>query len=1173
MPTYFYPKRLTNLTAYKLNLWDVMYYLAARSGGRILISTSELVALTSIPRPKLLSLINDMLRSGHLTKDTGFLVDAPTGRHYAIRITNYPCAEPMVYKPAGYVTNGWLRVVRTAIPKRLLNYLLLYPDEPLSPENSSLGRALQAPWATHPVPRAAIRKAVAHLVELGLLTSIDDGRYLFHPECLDKLPLSASVDAGEQHPLFKAAYARDPLLAHRALALVRKYDLQLEQDLPFIFDLLGSIEDGRITWLQAALRKARFLSPEERRRSVLETINRRGNATHYSLFWPRLQREIWSITQMAMGKLRVGRLDPLVAAPRPEADTSFRLFLKGQTPGLALVGPMGTGKTTLLARWAVEATRQGHAALLLLASDLASIGHSYPRSFLDMLPPSHRTPIEEVLEHPGRECPEGVYLLILVDGLNETDDPAGLLQSLLKFLQQVGPAPLRLVLSCRDVSWRRLLHTVPFPFGLVQQVELGNFTSCELVNAYRVYQRHYAFSLSLDHVPDSVRTLLHHPLFLSFLARIWRQNNSISTPITVDRLIALYLRSVVVNQTAQQLLARTVRQMVQARSVSLPRRLVWAGDPDTEAAYETLIEAQILSEGWQQGEARVWFTYEQVGEYLLRRYALPRHPDRALILQVSEESREYPPLWRAMVQQLAAEADLELLEQWAGDRCQSLRAAVRDALVLRHSWGDEMVASCVERLVREGPASGAIVGLSVALERGLTEAMLSGIGRKEVAVREQATLHLYYLWRRLWRKREVRGTESAWSLLRLLARRAVGRFGIPHPSVMEALFWASALILTLHFDPASPGDLLPLLGLWRKLFRKVPLGIGRSSLRRAVLEVLVQIGGYALDSLLTTVPTSASRIQASRKSFEWSRRPEAEKQVLLDLMDQLERGKLFAHPDSVARQIIAWSEVIGKIEWAMALGIATLFFDVYPHQALTLFQKMVQYPVSSPVFLCATSAILWLGEEPGAYQKHLQHLSKKALEMAWEAAGTHARAASVNFAILFRQEIRSGKTKLEMPARLLAPAWTQDDPQAAVILIESLELTAVCGEPLPVLQEMALLFFNDPRPPVRTSLVQALTRLHVLYPEEVDYVLESAPADLRREVEMATPPSVLWFLVGSQVWNTAFRLRRTPGFIRFATGLVRQMILCNNWSEVKRKVGIYVLEWLLKSGDDGEKLA
>lgn len=241
--SYKIPIRHLNGTAAAMNFWDAIYYLAATKGRSLpdkqhLIETSvgELCELTGLTRQSLAKLRTEAAGRGELFEAAGFVFPETGGAGFELILPDYVGLQKgIVWKPAGYVRHGWLKVLNTGprlahIPRRVLNIFFQLPRRWVYPISiQELQARARKPRHKHPPEIAEIQRALALLESLDLLETVEEG-YLIHWRAFDQPArhpdLAPSLPDLDHLPALVAAQARDPHRAQMAMELLKlgRYD-------------------------------------------------------------------------------------------------------------------------------------------------------------------------------------------------------------------------------------------------------------------------------------------------------------------------------------------------------------------------------------------------------------------------------------------------------------------------------------------------------------------------------------------------------------------------------------------------------------------------------------------------------------------------------------------------------------------------------------------------------------------------------------------------------------------------------------------------------------------------------------------------------------------------------------------------------------------------------------
>jgi hypothetical protein len=231
---YAVPIRFLYGTAAEINFWDVVYFRAHVGAGSFDTSIKELVEQMGLSRQVVGRLRRQAVEQGELTEDVSWI----SGYRFTLRIPDFDrLTKGIVWKPLGYVRNGWHHVVTPAIPKRVLNLYLQQPRQRvyrLDPGYIAAKCKRRFPYggkAVAPLNSGDVGKTLQFLVRLGLLVPDGDGFRIDwvtfnRPAPSAGLPFDAPDP--REHPLFRRAAAADPGRAERALELLNtgRYDTE-----------------------------------------------------------------------------------------------------------------------------------------------------------------------------------------------------------------------------------------------------------------------------------------------------------------------------------------------------------------------------------------------------------------------------------------------------------------------------------------------------------------------------------------------------------------------------------------------------------------------------------------------------------------------------------------------------------------------------------------------------------------------------------------------------------------------------------------------------------------------------------------------------------------------------------------------------------------------------------
>jgi hypothetical protein len=269
---YAVPIRYLYGTAAEINFWDVVYFFAHEGGGSFETCTQELVEQMGLSRQMVGRLRQQAVERGELLQDVSWA----SGHRFVLRVPGFECLKKgVIWKPLGYVRNGWQRAVTPAIPKRVLNLYLQQPRQQtyhLEPQYIAARcrrRFLCGQQRTvAPLNLADVGKALRLLVRLGLLLPEREGFRLDWGTFSRPAPLDGpAFDAPDprQQPAFRQAAATDSQRAARALELLDVGNYDVERHLAAILHDLAYVRDEDYGLLKSKVHRRRNRPPGPQR--------------------------------------------------------------------------------------------------------------------------------------------------------------------------------------------------------------------------------------------------------------------------------------------------------------------------------------------------------------------------------------------------------------------------------------------------------------------------------------------------------------------------------------------------------------------------------------------------------------------------------------------------------------------------------------------------------------------------------------------------------------------------------------------------------------------------------------------------------------------------------------------------------------------------------------------
>lgn len=359
-----------------------------------------------------------------------------------------------------------------------------------------------------------------------------------------------------------------------------------------------------------------------------------------------------------------------------------------------VLGPSGVGKSVSMAMESERLLSEGQTALLVRGKYFSL--EEATRLITQELPPSTEAlswqQLMELLT--DGEATDSPAFVILIDAIDEADDPHDLSSQLMKLHDSIGstsPEKFRVILSCRDIVWNRFSRQWLAPLyddseppaskasrrlGLAgKSIWLSDFTTDELdrlleeIGATELLNPGRFGETPSPHVA-TVRDMLRHPATFEHYADLRRTSDSLSIQdITWSYLIEERLRKAL-NKAARQCgrSAAELRQMLERLAVlgwennskdfqltieaikQVIPEIEAEGEMDAQPPLETLIENGVLLESAIADQRMIGFRITDIASYLLS-FELERRSNgrdsqefHNLITQWLSDTWNFPPL-------------------------------------------------------------------------------------------------------------------------------------------------------------------------------------------------------------------------------------------------------------------------------------------------------------------------------------------------------------------------------------------------------------------------------------------------------------------------------------------------------------------------------------------------
>lgn len=336
---------------------------------------------------------------------------------------------------------------------------------------------------------------------------------------------------------------------------------------------------------------------------------------------------------------------PELYANRVRIEDEFEQFLSSDKVGYALIGGSGMGKTNLFCHLAQNL---GSSNLLLF----------YNGSFLRKDPRDAVFDLKSQIARDLNLATDGdVYLLlgelssrcaisgypmiVLIDAINEYEDPIELLRSISEMIGTLMGSKIKVAFSCRDHVWNYLYKAKAnriilyenaffnFGDGDTKGSYLTEFTEFEIEQAYRFYEVKYDLKSSYSTLSEQTTESCKNPLMLRLTCEVYR-GQVIPPNVPQFTVFEMYYRAKLGSdwdlESFLEYIALSMRtdkmdQLARPRVLNeLQRRGYRLFDHSNP--YHNLLDESIVYESGAEPEVFVKFTYDKFFEYVLSRKML-----------------------------------------------------------------------------------------------------------------------------------------------------------------------------------------------------------------------------------------------------------------------------------------------------------------------------------------------------------------------------------------------------------------------------------------------------------------------------------------------------------------------------------------------------------------------
>ena len=482
---------------------------------------------------------------------------------------------------------------------------------------------------------------------------------------------------------------------------------------------------------------------------------------------------------------RPGPFIPEIYIHRIEAESHFNNFLNSDASALIVIGDSGIGKTNLLG-WMSTLQEAGHILFYYNYAGFTRPDVEYAVA-LD-LSPRFPDALPEVLDHIGElAADKGKQFIFIFDAISEFhgDDHTGA-ESLLKhintFVEHLPSRNIRIVLSCRTSTWKRLdpetmglfsyLYFQPTDQETVLRLDL--FTPEMLEEAYQRYLQYFKLRTPFNKLSADLRERLRNPLMLRMLAETYRNQTE---PIAYSKLaLSIFQRfydsrvSGTKKRQDQDFIDELAAEMIRQRrstfrveDLARNERLRSAIlSDDADSSYNRLLDKGLLAEisGGPLPGDMVKFTYDQLGGYILAGHLQSMHSSAANTDQIREitrnqitelirDAQQFSLAWYIAWTLLILSEDTSLFVDLAQSPNVELRELVVQSLVEIHAAEPVRATDIIEKLLQIDSQEAQRTGLKSAyfVNPRVREIFLWAGVKGTPALRQLTRDILYLIWR------------------------------------------------------------------------------------------------------------------------------------------------------------------------------------------------------------------------------------------------------------------------------------------------------------------------------------------------------------------------------------------------------------------------------------------
>lgn len=288
---------------------------------------------------------------------------------------------------------------------------------------------------------------------------------------------------------------------------------------------------------------------------------------NYDISWSVLLKNVMQHVSYPTlnGFLSENKFDHSLYVERTIVNDIIADFLASSKTALIVVGESGLGKTNLFCRWFTKLYHEGHIVFFLYGrnydgGDIADFLLGEVKEYYEQK--NKFEDISNLLLNLGEKeqvRSEGKKLIVLIDAINEYNDPAAFLKKIVDFTQSVKYPWVKIIISIRSFVWDSLQQSQRYadpdifyyttdgagervPCVYLRGFQLGEASSGnELREAYALYKRQYGIKTDYSDLSHKSRQFLSNPLHLRLTTEAY-ENSSLPNEMFTGKVFSKYVQ-------------------------------------------------------------------------------------------------------------------------------------------------------------------------------------------------------------------------------------------------------------------------------------------------------------------------------------------------------------------------------------------------------------------------------------------------------------------------------------------------------------------------------------------------------------------------------------------------------------------------------------------------------